>query len=408
MKKQVLKKYAQLLVEKGVAIQKGQELNIYIAIDQEPLAKELVTAAYKAGASRVNVEWTSDAITKINYRYRTVSSLAKYENWELARLQHRVDTLPARLYILSSDPDALKGVNQKKVAKARMKSYPIIKPYVDKIDNKEQWCIAGAASAAWAKKVFPGLKKKQAVEKLWDAILETSRITDDPIREWERHNKNLAERCAYLNSLQLRSLHYEAANGTDFTVGLLADAIWMGGSEATQGSNIVFNPNIPSEEVFTTPQKGVASGVVYASKPLSYQGQLIEDFSITFKDGKAVEVHAAKNEELLKQMIAMDENAAYLGECALIPFDSPINNTGILFLQTLYDENASCHLALGRGFSNVIKDYQNYTQQELQDKGINDSMIHVDFMIGTADMKITGTDVNGKEIAIFENGNWAF
>ena len=283
-----------------------------------------------------------------------------------------------------------------------------VEPYLDRVENKEQWCIVGAASKEWAKKVFPNDKVNVAVEKLWNAILATSRMTLDPIQEWKNHNLDLRKRCEYLNSLNLKKLHYTASNGTDLTVGLIPEGIFCGGSEFALGSNIEFNPNIPSEEVFTSPKKGEAEGIVYASKPLSYQGELIEDFSVRFENGKAVEVHARKGEELLKQMITMDETAAYLGECALIPFDSPINNTGILFFNTLYDENASCHLALGMGFTNCIKDYEKYEKKELEDMGVNDSMIHVDFMIGTSDMKIVGITSDDQEVVIFENGNWAF
>ena len=203
-------------------------------------------------------------------------------------------------------------------------------------------------------------------------------------------------------------MRYKSSNGTDFKVGLIDKGIFCGGSEFALGSNIEFNPNIPSEEVFTSPKKGEAEGIVYATKPLSYQGELIENFNIRFEGGKAVEVHAEKGEELLKQMISMDESAPFLGECALIPFHSPINDTGILFFNTLYDENASCHLALGMGFTNCIKDYEKYNKKELEEMGVNDSMIHVDFMIGSEDMNITGITSDGKEIAIFRNGDWAF
>ena len=408
MKKTVLKQYANLLVEMGVGLKKGQELNVYISIHQEALAKEIMIAAYKKGASKVTIEWGSEDIQKVQYRYLTAKKLAKYEDWQLAKFQHRVDVLPARLLVVDDDPDGMKGVNQKKVAQARMMSYPIIKPYIDKIENKEQWCIAGAASPRWAKKVFPDLPKSKAVEKLWEAILEASRMTDDPVQSWKNHNADLRKKCDFLNGLGLKSLHYKASNGTDFTVGLIDDALFMGGSEFALGSNIEFNPNIPSEEVFTSPMKGEAEGIVYSAMPLSYQGQLIENFSVRFEGGKAVEVKAEKGEELLKQMIAMDADAPYLGEVALIPYDSPIRNTGVLFYETLYDENASCHLALGAGFTNTIKDYDKYTQDELKAKGVNDSMIHVDFMIGTKDMNITGTTKDGKTIEIFKDGNWAF
>lgn len=408
VKKSVLKKYANLLVKKGVNLQKGQELNIYASVNQSALVTEVVVAAYKQGAKNVHVEWNCTPISRANAKYKSLETLSTVENWELERLKHRVEALPARLYIASDDPDGMKGVDQKKLAKARMKTYPIIKPYLDKIENKEQWCIAAASSLEWAKKVFPNLPKRQAVDKLWEAILYTSRVWDDPIEEWNKHNKVLAEKCAYLNSLHLKELRYKSSNGTDLKVGLIDDCLWEGGSEIALGSGIEFNPNIPSEECFTSPMKGKAEGIVYATKPLSYQGELIENFNIRFENGKAVEVHAEKGEELLKQMISMDETAAYLGECALIAYDSPINNTGILFYETLFDENASCHLALGAGFTNLIKDYHKYTQEELKEKGINDSMIHVDFMIGSKDLNIIGITKDDREIQIFKDGNWAF
>ena len=408
MKKSVLKKYANLIATCGVNVQKGQEVIVNAAIDQAPLVKEVVEACYKRGAKRVTVEWGCSEVTKVGYKYMSVETMTDIPQWQIEKMKHRVEVIPARIHIASGAPDAMKGVDQKKLAQVSMKTYPIMKPYIDAIDNKDQWCIAGAASPEWAKKVFPDLPKKKAVEKLWEAILYTSRIWDDPVAEWKKHNKDLREKCERLNSLGLVELQYKSSNGTDFKVGLLPNANFLGGSEFALGSNIEFNPNVPSEECFTSPRKGAAEGLVVATKPLSYQGELIENFSIRFENGKAVEVHAEKGEELLKQMISMDENAGYLGEVALIPYDSPINNTGILFYNTLYDENASCHLALGRGFTNCIKDYDKYTNEELHNMGINSSMIHVDFMIGSEDMDIVGIKEDGTTVQIFKNGNWAF
>lgn len=234
-----------------------------------------------------------------------------------------------------------------------------------------------------------------------------SRVDDDPIKAWEIHNENLAKHCAVLNGYKFEKLEYKSANGTDFTVGLNPDGIFLGGGEYALGSNIYYNPNIPSEEVFTTPRRGVAEGKVVATKPLSYQGKLIENFCIRFENGKAVEVYAEKNQELLEKMISMDEGAAYLGEVALIAYSSPINDTGILFYNTLFDENASCHLAFGRGFNNCLENYENYTVEECEKHGVNSSMIHVDFMIGSKDMSIVGVTKDGKRVSIFKNGNWA-
>lgn len=409
MKKDLLKKYAKLLVVKGVNIQKNQELTLIASISQAPLVNEIVKEAYLHGAKKVNVEWQSQDLDKLNFKYQSVKTLSTLEKWEKEKLQHRVDVLPARLYIESDDPDGMKGINPKRLAEVNKNRYPQIMPYRNQVEDKEQWCIAGAPSVKWAKKVFPNLTKAKAVESLWDAIFKTSKVDEnDPLENWDKHNKFLSDKCDYLNSLHLTRLIYKSSNGTDFSVGLIDEGIFEGGCEKTKGSNIIFNPNIPSEEIFTSPKKGEAEGIVYSTKPLSYQGQLIEDFSIRFEKGKVVEVHAKKNEELLKEMVNLDEGASYLGEVALIPFDSPINNTGILFYNTLYDENASCHLALGRGFATCIRDFEKYTKEELDNLGINDSMVHTDFMIGSKDLQIVGITKEGKEVQIFKNGNWAF
>lgn len=407
MKKTVLRKYAQLIAEKGVNIQKKQEVIIQCELDQPEFVKMLVEECYRAGAGKVIVYWDYQPLEKIHYRYQSVTTLSKVEKWEEERLQHYVDKLPCRIYLVSEDPDGLKGVNQEKMNKAMQKRFPIIKPYRDKMENRYQWCIAAVPGEKWAKKVFPGLPKGKAIEKLWEAILFTSRVDDDPVAAWDKHNKDLHDRCEYLNSLGIDKLIYKGTNGTDFSVGMIDDAVFRGGGEVSlQG--IYFNPNIPTEECFISPKRGIAEGIVYATKPLSYQGQLIEGFSIRFENGKAVEVHAEKNEELLKKMISMDEGAAYLGECALVPVNSPISESGLLFYETLFDENAACHLALGMGFADSIKDFDKYTLDECREKGINDSMIHVDFMIGFDGLDIDAVTRDGKTVPIFRKGTWAF
>lgn len=408
MKKSILRKYAKLAAKVGVNVQKGQDVVIVASVDQEDLVVYVVEECYRLGANKVTVEWGSDRLTKIHYQKASVETLSEVTPQMIEKQKYYNSKLPAMIYIDSDDPDGLKGINQQKMATVMKNRYPILKPYRDERDNKYQWTIIGAASKAWAKKVFPDLPAKQAVNKLWDAILYTSRCNEDPIKAWNEHNADLEKRTNFLNSLDIDYLEYKSNNGTDFKVWLNNIVKWEAGGERTLGSNIFFNPNIPTEECFTSPIKGKAEGIVVATKPLSYQGQLIENFSIIFKDGKAVEVHAEKNEELLEQMIAMDENACYLGECALVPFDSPINNLGFLFYNTLYDENACCHLALGAGFTNLVKDYQNYTNDQLHEMGINDSAIHVDFMIGSKDLSIKAHLRDGKVVDLFTNGNWAF
>ena len=407
MKKTVLRKYANLIATCGVNVQPGQEVFIAADLDQPEFVKMLVEECYKRKAKKVIVDWSYQPLQKLHVRYRSLKTMSELPNYEEARWQHYVDTIPCRIYLLSEDPDGLNGVNQEKMAKAQQKRYPIIKKYRDQIENKYQWCIAAVPGVAWAKKLFPGMRASQAVEKLWEAILDTSRVWDDPIAAWEEHNRDLHERCDYLNGLGIEKLHYTAGNGTDFTVGMIPEAQFSGGGEnSLQG--IYFNPNIPTEECFISPKRGEAEGIVYATKPLSYQGQLIDGFWIRFEGGKAVEWHADENEELLTKLINMDEGSCYLGECALVPYDSPICKSGLLFYNTLFDENAACHLALGMGFADTIKDFQNKTLEECRALGVNDSMIHEDFMIGSEDMNIDAVCRDGKTVPIFRNGNWAF
>ena len=407
MKKTVLRKYAQLIVRCGVNVQKGQEVLIFADLDQPEFVQMVVEEAYKAKAKKVIVEWNYQPLDKIHVRYQSVTTLGTVPEYVKARQQHYCEQLPARIHLISEDPDGLKGMNMKKMAKARQMTYPILKPYLDEREGKQQWCIAAVPGAAWAKKVFPGLRTSVAMEKLWEAILFTSRVTDDPIKAWEEHNADIHKRCDYLNSLNITSLHYTADNGTDLTVGMIPEAIFCGASEVSR-QGITFNPNIPSEECFISPMRGKAEGIVYSTKPLSYQGQLIENFFIRFENGKAVEAKAEKGEELLNTMLNMDEGAAYLGECALVPQRSPIAESGLLFYNTLFDENASCHLAMGMGYADTIEGHHNKTLEECRALGINDSMIHEDFMIGCETMDIDGTTADGKVIPIFRKGNWAF
>ena len=407
MKQTVLRRYARLIARVGANIQKGQDVLIFCGLDQPKFVQLLVDECYKAGARKVKVEFDYQPLFKLDVRHQTVTTLGKVEEWEKARLQHYVDTLPCRIMLDSDDPDGLKGINQAKMAKADRKRWPIVKPYWDEMENKYQWCIAAVPGAAWAKKLFPDLPKGKAIEKLWEAILFTSRVTEDPVAAWEAHDKDLADRCAYLNSLGIAELRYRGDNGTDLTVGMIPEAEFKGGGDTTL-AGVFFNPNLPTEECFISPMRGVADGIVYATKPLSYQGQLIEDFSVRFENGKAVEVHAARNEELLKKMISMDEGAAYLGECALVPVNSPISESGLLFYETLFDENAACHLALGAGFADTIKGFENKTLDECRKLGINESMIHVDFMIGFEGLDIDAQTRDGKTVPIFRSGKWAF
>lgn len=407
MKKTVMRSYAKLIVRVGANVQKGQEVRVFASLDQPEFIKMLAEECYKAGASRVTVDWNYPELTKLSARYMKLRDLSETREWEKARMQDMVDHLPVRIFIESEDPDGLRGINPKyfKAFAARIK---ISKPYRDAIDNKHQWCIAAVPGEAWAKKVHPELSKRAAVEQLWNDILYTARADgEDPIADWEEHNRDLKARSKYLNDLHLRELRYHSANGTDFKVGLIPTAEFHAGRDKTM-QGVVYDPNMPTEEVFTSPDRRTAEGIVYATKPLSYQGQLIENFSVRFEKGRAVEVKAEKGQDVLEQIISMDEGCHYLGECALVPKESPIHQSGLLFYNTLFDENAACHLALGFGFDECVKGFENMTKEELYEIGVNDAGNHTDFMIGSDDLSIDGVDEHGNVHPIFRNGTWAF
>ena len=408
MNKTRLKKYAQLIARCGVNVQKGQEVIITAGLDQPEFVKMVVEECYRAGAGKVSVDWSYQPLTRLHVKYCKDSVLTTLDKWQIEKWEHQAEVLPCKIFLISDDPDGLKGVNQKKYAKMMGARSRIIKPIRNKMENKYQWCIAAVPGKAWAKKVFPGEKVNRAVELLWEAILTTSRVNDDPMQAWADHNEALLGRCNYLNSLGIKELKYSSSNGTNLRVGLIPEAQFLGGGEYTMGSHVYFNPNIPSEEVFTSPRAGDVDGIVYSTKPLSYGGQLIDKFWLKFEGGKVVDCGAEQNEKLLSELIKMDGGACMLGECALVPYTSPIRETELLFYNTLFDENAACHLALGRGFSNVLRDYDKYTEAEAHEMGINDSIVHEDFMIGAADTCIKGVLADGSEIDIFKDGEWAF
>ncbi len=407
MKKTVLKKYARQIVRVGANVQKGQEVILMAGLDQPEFVALVVEECYRAGAKRVRVDWDYQPLIKLAARWQKEKDLSFTKDWEKARLQDMVDNLPARIWLDSEDPDGLRGIHPRffKAMQARRK---VSKPYRDAIENKHQWCIAAVPGEAWAKKLYPALSRHQAVEQLWKDILFTSRADgEDPMADWEAHDADLKARSAYLNDLRLRSLRYQSANGTDFTIGLIPGGRFLAGSDTTL-SGVRYSPNIPTEEVFTTPDRRTAEGIVFATKPLSFQGQLIENFSIRFHEGRAVEWKAEKGQEVLDQIVTMDEQSHYLGECALVPKNSPINESGILFFNTLFDENAACHLALGMGFNECVIGYENMSDEELFEKGVNDSINHTDFMIGSEDLSIDGVTEDGRTVPLFRDGTWAF
>jgi len=408
MDAKLLQDYARLLAVKGINAEKGDEIWVYADLDQPAFIRMVVEECYKAGAKKVVVHWSDSKLTKTHYKYMSQGELSKIPPYRLAEFKYMTKKLPSRLYIDSEDPNALKGINQKKMAAVSVKTGMKIKPYRNMIEGKHKWCIAGVPGVEWARSVFPKLSDEEAVENLWKAILTTARVDgNDPVENWNQHNTRIHNHCEKLDALRLKYLVYKSSNGTNFKVELNEGVKWGGGFERTIDGR-VFNPNIPSEEVFTTPKAGSCEGIVYSTKPLSFRGEIIDEFSIRFENGKVCEVKAKKNEKLLNFLVSADEGAKMLGEVALVAYDSPINNTGILFNNTLYDENAACHLALGMGFRDLLPGSENMSEEEIKAHGINDSIIHVDFMIGSKDLSIVGIDAKGKETQIFKDGNWVF
>lgn len=402
-----LRNYAKLIANVGIAVKPKDEVWINAELDQPEFVRMVVEECYNAGASEVKVFWSDDKTTRLKLKNEKISTLGRLKSFELDKYKYMAKKMPSILHIISEDPDAFKGLNQKKIAKSRAKIYPKIRKYRDQIDGKYKWCIAAVPGKDWAKKVFPKLDEDTAVEKLWEAILTTSRVDEnDAIENWNKHNATLISNREKLEKLRLVSLEYKSENGTDFKVGLNPNMKWGAGIEETPAKG-AFNPNIPTEEVFSTPIAGKAEGTLVASLPLSYQGELITDFTITFENGKVSKVTAKKNQKLLETMVKMDEGASMLGEVALVPFSSPINKTGILFYNTLFDENAVCHCALGIGFPELLPGGLEMSPEEIKKAGVNHSMIHVDFMIGTADLSIVGVSEDGRRTQIFKDGEWA-
>ena len=401
-----LKEYATLLAVKGINVEKGEEVWVNAQLDQIDFVRLVVEECYKAGAKKVRVRFSDNKISKLSYKYMTTSDLGKVPDYTVAEYRYMKKHVPSMLHIVSDDPDAFKGISQSKLTKSSIKFRKKVKPYRDAMDGRYKWCIAAVPSKEWAEKVFPKLKGDEAIEALWEAILSTSRVDGNAVTNWDKHNEELMSHRKKLDSLDLQYLEYKASNGTDFKVELIKGIHWGGGIEFTDKGKS-YNPNIPSEEVFTSPKAGSVDGIVYSSKPLSFSGQLIDEFFIRFENGKVVEVGAKKNQKLLQQMVDTDEGSKMLGEVALVPYDSPIRNSGVLFYETLFDENAACHLALGAGFKELLPNGASMPNEEAHKMGLNDSMIHVDFMIGTKDLEIVGTSFDGTKTVIFKDGNWA-
>ncbi|MBM7603513.1 aminopeptidase [Metabacillus crassostreae] len=403
-----LEKYAELAVRVGVNIQQNQNLTINASTEAAEFVRLVVKKAYEAGARNVYVEWHDDVITRTRFELASSDALSDYPEWKARGLETLAENDGAFMSIISSDPDLLSGIDPKRIAQSTKAAGVALTKYRNYLQaDKASWTVIAAASKEWAAKVFPDETPDKQIEKLWKAIFKTTRIDqEDPVETWKKHNDSLHEKVEYLNKKRYKKLHYKST-GTDLTIELHDTHTWVGaGSENEKGN--FFMANMPTEEVFTVPLRNGVNGVVQSTKPLSYSGNLIDNFSLKFENGRIVSVTAEKGEEVLKQLVDTDEGSHYLGEIALVAHDSPISQSGILFYNTLFDENASNHLAIGNGYAFCVEGGKKMSREELEKVGVNSSITHVDFMIGSANMDIDGISEDGTSEAIFKNGTWAF
>ncbi|MGI6608681.1 MAG: aminopeptidase [Erysipelotrichaceae bacterium] len=408
MNEKLLRKYAKLAVRTGANIQPGQLLVISASVEDHDFVKMCVEEAYKALASEVMVNWSSEDLILLDYTYCSIETLTEIPDYAYDKRKYVQDKGCAFLHIANETPGLMAGIDPEKIMAgqvAAMKKFKPLQNYT--LANHGQWSVVALPSVTWAKKVFPEKTADEALKLLWDAILMSVRIDEenDPVEEWKIHNEKLRRYCNILNEHNFDKLHFESSTGTDLYVGLIKNHIWEGGSGITT-KGVVFNPNMPTEEVFTMPDKNNVSGKVVATKPLSYNGKLIENFWFIFEDGKVVDYGAEKEFATLTSLLDTDEGSKRIGEVALISHNSPISLSNILFYNTLFDENASCHLALGQAYPENIKGGTEMTEEQLKEAGANDSMNHVDFMFGSEDMKITGIKADGEEVSVFEKGNF--
>lgn len=405
---EILKQYAKLAVRIGANVQPGQPMVINCATDNAFFARICAEEAYAAGASYVHVLWSDEQIARTNLKHADIEEITDIPQYRVDQFDYFIEKKVCRLNIIGDTPGIFADIDPEKLQKQALVAGEKFKRYREySMANHGQWTIVAIPTVGWAKKVFPDDTEAVAMNKLWQAILQASRVVEgeDVVAQWEKHNQALSHRNDTLNQFNFKSLHFKNSLGTDLVVGLADQHRWAGGSEHTVGG-IVFNPNIPTEENFCMPHKYRVNGTVVATKPLDYQGKLINDFSLTFKDGKVIDYQAKENEAALKNLLELDEGSRYLGEVALISHDSPIQNSGILFYNTLFDENASCHLALGNAYPMNVIGGTGMSEDELEKHGYNKSRAHVDFMFGSADMSVIGLTQDDKEVVVFENGNF--
>lgn len=408
MFEQILDQYAELAVRVGVNIQSGQTLVINAPITSADFVRLVAKKAYQAGAKNVHIEWNDDQITRTKYDMAPDEAFQEYPMWKAKGFEELAEQGAAFLSIIASNPDLLKGVNPDRIAAANRTAGMAMQKYRSFIQSdRVSWCVIGVPSPVWAAKVFPHLPANEQMPQLWNAIFDATRANvEDPVQAWKEHNRNLDQKVSYLNQKRYKALHYEAP-GTQLSIELPDLHIWVGGGSVNE-DGVPFVANIPTEEVFTTPKKEGVNGTVKSTKPLSYGGNLIENFSLTFEKGRVVSFSAENGYETLKRLIETDEGSHYLGEVALVPHQSPISNTNLIFYNTLFDENASNHLAIGNAYSFCLEGGKKMSQEELSEQGANSSITHVDFMIGSAEMNIDGETAEGTREPIFRNGNWAF
>lgn len=405
---QHLDKYASLAVHVGVNIQPGQTLVITAPIIAYDYVKKVVRKAYEAGAKNVHIEWNDDDLTRMKYELAPDETFKEYPMWRAKGWEDMAADGAAFLSIIASDPDLLKGIDPQRIQDASRAASTALAPFRNyTMADKVSWSIVAIPSQAWADKVFPDLNADERVPALWQAIFQATRADqDDPVAAWKQHTETLDSKAAHLNSKKYKYLHYKAP-GTDLRIELAKEHRWAsGGSNNQQGTYFV--ANMPTEEVFTAPLKNGVEGTVSSTKPLSYGGNLIDNFSLTFKEGRIVDFKAEQGYESLKRLVETDDGARYLGEVALVPHRSPISETELIFYNTLFDENASNHLAIGKGYAFCIEGGKEMSRDQLDAVGLNDSLVHVDFMIGSADMDIDGILEDGTVEPVFRQGNWAF
>jgi len=405
-----LRKYARLGVVMGVNLQKNQTLIVNTSVEGKDMARLVVEEAYKAGAKEVIVNWSDDYISRMHYENQSEEILTNIPSWMIEQKVNPFKEGACTISLMSQVPGILAGISSSKIGKAniaRQKAFREASEYT--MSNRARWSVIGIPNKDWAKKVFPDLDEDEAVELLWEKVLGTCYVHEDndPVEEWNIHNKALMRRSEILNNYNFKSLHFENEEGTDLTIELVENHIWAGGCEkAVDG--VIFNPNMPTEEIFSMPYKYGVNGKVVSTKPLNYNGTLISKFELHFEKGEVIAFKADDHLDALKTLIEFDEGSRYIGEVALVEHGSPISQSNILFYNTLYDENASCHLALGRAYPMNVKGGTTMSQEELNKVGANDSMTHVDFMFGSSSMKVTGLTYDGKEVIIFIDGNFVF